>query len=666
MPDKLLIVESPNKVKKIKAILDKTFGQGWKVMASVGHIRDLPEKDIGVSPPEYKPVYVVSGNKKKVVDELTRAAGNAESVWLATDPDREGESISWHLYQALGLKKLGIPVHRVAFHAITEKSIKDAIAKPGIIDIPMVLAQEARRVIDRLVGYKVSPAIGRSAGRVQSPAVRIVVEREAEIENFKPAGYYEVVATLDGLPGGAKGGKPWKPWKAKWDCAPFLPPGAELWQDVATATAVANAKRFAVASAECKKVAVKPPAPFTTSTLQQAASVSLGLSPETTMKLAQSLFAAGHITYHRTDSQNLSAEGVAEAMDWIRQSGLPVAARPNTWPSKDGAQEAHEAIRPSHFNAIEAGESPDEQRLYELIWKRAVASQMADAICEDIKIVLESDVRVPLGNQPPALFKATGRALTDDKGWRTLVDKDSCEEEPDDTASLPRCKQGETYHGTSAALEKKTRPPPRYTEASLVKKLESMEIGRPSTYASIMANIKKKGYITVDGGRKLHATEDGKSVVACLVGARFSFVEFKYTREMEKELDAIHEKKTTYLSVVSDADKVLDGELKAIPAAYRRRPAGAGSGGAKNWHSECVGECQCGGQIMESNKAYECGKCKAIVWKETSGKQTKVEIDDALELLAGGTVHWTNVKSAKGTYYSADFHLVDGKVKPIF
>ena len=543
MTQTVLIVESPNKIKKITALL----GQQYKVVASVGHFRDLPRKEMGVAPPEYRPHYEVT--KPDVVKRL-RSAVRGNHVLLATDPDREGESIAWHLQQTLRLPK----AKRVTFQEITRDVLRQALAHPRPINANLVRAQEARRVLDRLVGYRVSGVLrditgqALSAGRVQTPAVRLVVEREKEIQAFQPVTHYDVEACFesDGLA-----------WAAKWDFRPWLASGEKYWLDATCAQAVAQLHRFQVIGVETHQKSTRPPAPFTTSTLQQAASSQLKLRPKKTMDLAQQLFAAGLITYHRTDSPNLSDEAINGVRDYLAATGFSdyVPALPNHWKSKAGAQEAHEAIRPTHIDkadvAEEAGD-PAAARLYQLIWRRTIASQMKNAEDQLATVTLHSQEVTPDGRQHT--FIATGKVEIFD-GWRHLL-KDTDNE----TAPLPPLQGGQALDVRDCnVVKKRTKPPSRYTEASLIKALEHRGIGRPSTYASIMDTLYARGYVT-EKNRHLVPAEPAFAVIDALRG-RFEFAEYDFTRDIEACLDKIAHGKHGYRQLVAQVDRRLDEEL---------------------------------------------------------------------------------------------------------
>ncbi len=572
-----MIVESPNKIRKIREIL----GAGWDVAASVGHIRDLPVKDLGIEMPGYRPRYELSDRGADVVKGLRARAAKAEAVYLATDPDREGEAIAWHVAEALKLKK----PHRVSFDAITPEVIRRAIAAPRSVDTHLVHAQEARRVLDRLVGYQVSPVLSRqaarrglSAGRVQSPAVRLVVEREREIEAFREVRHFGAELSFDG-----------GSWRAQWETAPFLKalsgqslPGKDekYILDEALAARAAACRDCTVIASANKLVRQPPPPPFTTSTMLQAASVQLRWKPDVTAQVAQRLFEAGLITYHRTDSQNFSAEALKEVRGYAAGRGLPLPERARSWRARGNAQEAHEAIRPTHFEAMEAGEDAQQRQLYRLIWLRAVASQLADAEWS------VNTTRLSARNgEETFTFKAEGRVLAA-PGWKALTAKDDAEEAGDDDeregGKVPVLPVGAAVRAESGrVLHKKTEPPPRYTQATLIKKLESIGIGRPSTYPAILKNVQTRGYLE-DSAKYLRPTELGCVVVDALL-TRFSFVEYEFTRALEQELDDIAEGKREYLAVVSAADERLQRELAALGGMQRFPVASSAFRASERW-----------------------------------------------------------------------------------
>jgi len=549
---RLIIVESPNKCKKIQGYL----GQGWVVKASLGHVRDLPEKEMGVDLNTFRPSYVATRKGKEVLAGLRASIKSAETVYLAMDPDREGEAIAWHLAEALNLKN----AKRITFNEITQKAVQKAIQETGEIDRQKVAAQECRRILDRLVGYSVSPALSNAygswltAGRVQSVAVRIVAERELAIQNFKPTAYVEVFLSFinDDIA-----------WRAQWIPGDLLGKDQQRWTDKPFAQRVAALKAVKVTAVNEEKQSRRPPPPFITSSLQQAASVSLKMPPKKCMQIAQQLFEAGLITYHRTDSPNLSDEGIADVVAWLTSNGYTVADKPNHWKAKAGAQEGHEAIRPTAVDTVPdtlAGQlDASQQKVYRLIWSRAVASQMPDAVFSITNINLASVEHIA-GNV--MTFVAQGRLLLTD-GWMALTRVDSSEEQTagmDDNQLLPKLqKSTQLTANTGEVVDKQTKPPPRYTEASLIRKLENEGIGRPSTYASIIDNIQHRKYVVVTK-RKLVATDLGIVIYRALKD-RFQFVELEYTRTIESQLDQIAMGAATYGEVVSGAYAQLATEL---------------------------------------------------------------------------------------------------------
>ena len=479
MQPNLVIVESPAKAKTIEKFLGKDF----KVLSSYGHIRDLKKRDFSIDiAKDYSPVYEIPADKKKVVSELKEAAEKADMVWLASDEDREGEAIAWHLYEVLGLTPE--KTRRIVFHEITKTAILKAIENPREIDYNLVNAQQARRVLDRIVGFELSPVLWRkikpslSAGRVQSVAVRLIVEREREIENFKAESSYRVTAFFT-LPDGniIKGELSRRPADYNEACA--------LLERIAEDS-------FSITDITVKPMQKFPAPPFTTSTLQQEAARKLGFSVSQTMKIAQQLYEAGLITYMRTDSVNLSSLAINTAKEVITESfGTEYSAPHNYHTSSKGAQEAHEAIRPTYISNREVEGSLPMQRLYELIWKRTAASQMSNAKTEKTTVAVT-------GEKSGERFTVTGEVIKFD-GFLRLY-KESTEEEPEqenDGSTLPPMKQGERLSMTSAeAVERFSMAPPRYSEASLVHKLEELGIGRPSTYAPTISTIQQREYVT--------------------------------------------------------------------------------------------------------------------------------------------------------------------------
>lgn len=594
---KLLILESPGKVKRVQEIL----GSGWKVAASVGHVRDLPIKEMGVAAPDFKPKYVPTDRGKDVLSRLAGLVKNADDVYLATDPDREGEAIAWHLQDALKLKA----AKRVTYAEITEKAIKAALDAPRSIDMALVAAQEGRRVLDRFCGYMVSGPLSNaageklSAGRVQSPAVRLVVEREREIQDFRSTTHYGVELTFENVDNITDG------WKATWLVKPWLPDsadGQEYLLDKELAEKAAALRSLEVVDCKESESRSAPPAPFTTSSLQQAASNALKFTPKQAMQLAQRLYEQGAITYMRTDSHNLSQDAVDAIRAFCEGQGWPLVEKPRSWKSKEGAQEAHEAIRPTHIEVEEAGETADEKALYRLIRLRSLASQLEDAVYAVRVLQLAADLD---GKQ--ALFEARGRTLLS-QGWKVLTVDDAATEDADDSAEMenpvPTMKPGTRPTAlTGTVLTKKTKPAARFTEASLVCELEKRGIGRPSTYAAILDTIMSRGYVKTEK-RFLTPTPLGVMVVDSLRG-NFSFVEYEFTRTMEQALDDIAAGKADYRAVISGAHARLEQELQTFARAtgkvcpkcgkpmVRRvkKPGKDGKGGYDFWG--CTGWPEC-------------------------------------------------------------------------
>ncbi len=483
MAKNLLIVESPAKAKTIEKIL----GEDFEVKSCYGHIRDLEKEDMGIDINNgFKPKYIVSEDKEKVVKELRSLAKKSQEVWLATDEDREGEAISWHLCEVLGLDPL--TTKRIVFHEITKPAIKKAVEKPRTVNMDLVNAQQARRVLDRIVGFEISPILWRkmsmrnnlSAGRVQSVAVRLIVEREREITKFKAESSFKVEAFFTAPDINNKK-------------VTFKAEGPDKMKGSATAKTYLQRcinATYAVNDVQVKPGKKSPAAPFTTSTLQQEASRKLGYSVSKTMLIAQKLYENGHITYMRTDSVNLSET----AQDNIRgavfqQYGDKYYQQRKFQNKNESAQEAHEAIRPTDMNTTSVGDT-DTQRLYDLIWKRTMASQMADAQLE------RTIAKINVSSQPDPLT-ATGEVIRFDGFLKVYTEgKDEDDDEDENEGMLPPLVAGQALDLTEMrATERFTRPAPRYTEASLVKKLEELGIGRPSTYAPTISTVQQRGYV---------------------------------------------------------------------------------------------------------------------------------------------------------------------------
>ncbi|HEX2792292.1 MAG TPA: type I DNA topoisomerase [Candidatus Paceibacterota bacterium] len=512
MAKKLLIVESPAKARTIQAYL----GKDYEVLASVGHVRDLPKsnKDAVDIEHGFKPSYVISAEKRDVIDKIKKAAAKAEEIFLATDPDREGEAIAWHVKEAAGLTG----TQRVVFHEITKAAVEEALAHPRKIDENLRQAQEARRVLDRIVGYDLSGLIwkkvryGLSAGRVQSPALRILAEREREIQAFVPETYFTIDARFS----------------AHQEEFPAVcteePTTAE---EAARIVREGNAASWKVAAVTERAEDRNPRPPFTTSTLQQAASTRLGFSPSRTMRAAQKLYEAGHITYMRTDSVNLAKEAIAKVAAVVEGEFGKEYVEVRAYKTKSkNAQEAHEAVRPTDPGKMSAGAPGDEQKLYELIRTRTLASQMAAAKILRTGIKAEADKDIPL-------FQSNGSRVIF-PGWLACDTRARGED-----VELPKMAEGEPLALISlGSTEKQTEPPNRYTEAGLIKELEKRGIGRPSTYASTMKTIQDRGYV-LKTGRTLTPTATGMVVSGWLEEHFADYISDSFTAEMEDELDEI-------------------------------------------------------------------------------------------------------------------------------
>lgn len=572
----LVIVESPAKAKTIEKFLGKDF----KVMSSYGHIRDLRKKDISIDlDNDFAPVYEIPSDKKDLVKELKKAASQAETVWLASDEDREGEAISWHLFEVLGLKKEN--TKRIVFHEITKDAILHAIENPRDIDINLVDAQQARRVLDRLVGFELSPVLWKkikpalSAGRVQSVAVRLIVDRENEINNFNSEPYYRVTARFN-VPGGSA---------LKAELSKRLPDEAAAREFLEACAGTT----YRVTDINVRPLRKSPAPPFTTSTLQQEASRKLGFTVSQTMMIAQKLYEAGYITYMRTDSLNLSSLAIGTISKLIKsEHGEQYLHIRKFHTSSKVAQEAHEAIRPTYIDKETIEGTDREKKLYRLIRLRTIASQMADAEIEKTTIdILPGDRKEH--------FTATGEVIKFDGFLKVYLEGNDDEAEtPDGETALPRMTVGETLTAIDVtAAERYTLQPPRYTEASLVKKMEELGIGRPSTYAPTISTIQNREY--VEKGEKpgvkrefttLTLNKDGKiksSVKTETVGADKGkliptdtgiivnefltqhfpdILDYDFTAQMEEKFDLIAEGNTNWSNEIGEFYSLFHPEVE--------------------------------------------------------------------------------------------------------
>ncbi len=569
----LVIVESPAKAKTI----EKFLGSDYKVMSSYGHIRDLKKKDFSIDKSgDFTPVYEIPEDKQELVKQLKKAASQAQTVWLASDEDREGEAIAWHLYEVLELQ----PEHtrRIVFHEITKEAILHAIDNPRDIDINLVDAQQARRVLDRIVGFELSPVLWRkirpslSAGRVQSVAVRLIVERENEIKAFKSEPYFRVTSLFTTTEGRS----------VKAELQKRLP-------DAKTAHAFLNDcadAKFTVNDISVKPLKKQPAPPFTTSTLQQEASRKLGFTVSQTMMLAQRLYEAGHITYMRTDSLNLSSLAINSISKEIETTlGAKYLKVRKYHTSSKGAQEAHEAIRPTYVEKHTIDGTANEKRLYNLIWKRTVASQMADAEIE------KTTATISVSNRTET-FSATGEVIQFDGFLKVYIESRDDDNSSDSSDILPAMNRGEVLNISNiTATERYTQHPPRYTEASLVKKMEELGIGRPSTYAPTISTIQQREYVekgdrsgserqfvtmtladgsiseetkveTVGSDKgKLVPTDTGIVVNDFLTEYFPNVLDYNFTASVEQRFDEIAEGNTGWHSEISDFYNVFHPEV---------------------------------------------------------------------------------------------------------
>lgn len=569
----LVIVESPSKAKTI----NKYLGNDYQVLASFGHVRDLPSKDGSVRPDEdFAMTYTVDSDSQKHITAIAKAAKTADAIYLATDPDREGEAISWHVLEVLQEKKAikkNTTVQRVVFHEVTKRAVLDAIANPRDIDMNLVNAQQARRALDYLVGFSLSPVLwrklpgSRSAGRVQSVALRLICEREAEIETFQTQEYWDISAAMLAV------GKPaikarLTEWQGK-KLEKFDIPNEESAHSIEAAL---KTKQYAVSKVEPKQAKRNPAAPFTTSTLQQEASRKLGFSAKKTMQVAQKLYegvplpsgeTAGLITYMRTDSVHLSGEAIAGARQTIERlfgkEYLPDSPRQYTSKAKN-AQEAHEAIRPTDPSrtpdSVRSTLDKDQQMLYELVWKRTIASQMASAILD--QVVMEF-----AANDNMAVLRANGSTIRFD-GFFALYreGQDDSKGDDDEDRILPNLSVGTPTDAKDiAAAQHFTEPPPRFSEASLVKKLEELGIGRPSTYASILSVLQDRNYVKLDKKRFIPEGR-GRLVNAFLVSFFERYVQPDFTARLEARLDDISAGERDWKEVLHDFWKRFNATIE--------------------------------------------------------------------------------------------------------
>ena len=575
MQKNLVIVESPAKAKTI----EKFLGKDYKVMSSYGHICDLKKKEFSIDTSTFEPVYEIPAEKEKLVSTLKSEVKKADMVWLASDEDREGEAISWHLFTVLGLKPEN--TKRIVFHEITKNAILNAIENPREIDTNLVYAQQARRVLDRIVGFKLSPVLWRkvkpalSAGRVQSVTVRLIVEREREINKFTSESGYRVTAVFE-LPGEENklNTELSRRFKTKEEAEAFL--------------LSCNDATFVISDVTTKPFKKSPAAPFTTSTLQQEAARKLGFTVSQTMMVAQRLYESGHITYMRTDSVNLSSLCIGACKGVVTETyGENYLKSRNYATSSKGAQEAHEAIRPTYMTNTTIEGTVPEKRLYELIWKRTIASQMADAVVE------KTTVNISISGHSDS-FVATGEVTIFD-GFLQVYRESSDDEQTGELAAIPAVHKGNVLTTKEiTATQRFTQHPPRYTEASLVRKLEELGIGRPSTYAPTISTIQQRGYVekgnksgtprtynilTFKNGKitskevqetvgaekaKLLPTDIGIVVNDFLLGFFPEIMDYNFTATVEKDFDEIADGKRNWAELISKFYKDFEPKIEEI------------------------------------------------------------------------------------------------------
>jgi DNA topoisomerase-1 len=588
MADNLVIVESPAKAKTI----EKFLGKGFQVLSSFGHIRDLSKKKLGIDVDKnYLPNYEVDPAKKKQVAVLQKMVNESDTVWLATDEDREGEAIAWHLAEVLNMKKK--KSYRITFNEITKDAIQNAIKNPREINIALVDAQQARRILDRLVGFELSPVLWKkvkpklSAGRVQSVAVRLIVEKEREIKEFQSSSYFRVTAIFSGKD------KNGKAFELKADLQ-------KNFQDIEKTReflGLCKDSSFNVMDVVTKPSVKSPAPPFTTSTLQQEASRKLGFSVSQTMLLAQKLYESGHITYMRTDSVHLSNMAIAASKNEIISEFGEEYSKTRQFQTKSkGAQEAHEAIRPTYFDRKTITGTSNEKRLYDLIRKRTMASQMADAQ------ILKTVISVSISKSPDQVFQAHGETIQFEGFLKVYRESSDDEQDNQENMMLPPLKPGQELNRESiSAMKKYSQQPFRFTEASLVKKLEELGIGRPSTYAPIISTIQDRGYVekgdiqgverivelmVLKGNQikedkkketlgfeksKLRPTDMGKAVTEFLMSHFPEIMNYQFTASVEKEFDRIAEGKLLWQKMIDSFYKKFHPQVSVALELKEKR-----------------------------------------------------------------------------------------------
>ena len=670
MASNLLIVESPAKSKTIS----KFLGEDFKVLSSYGHIRDLKTKGMGVDiDNNFEPQYEVSEDKEQVVRTLKSAAKKAKYIWLASDEDREGEAIAWHLAEVLGID-MG-EKNRIVFHEITKPAVTAALQNPRTIDLKMVDAQQARRVLDRIVGFELSPVLWRkvrpqlSAGRVQSVAVRIIVDREREIQQFEAKGSFRLRALFL-----TEGGE--KVWAE-------MPIRHEQEDEVRAILEQLKEASYKVQNVEVRPGKRRPAPPFTTSTLQQEASRRMGMPVGQTMRVAQSLYEAGYITYMRTDSLNLSTMAVAAACGVIESTYGKEYVQARTYHTKSkGAQEAHEAIRPTNLALEVAGSNKQERALYDIIRKRTLASQMADAELEHTTVQIQSE------GTKKHLFEAKGEVVTFDGFLKVYLEGSDDENVEEETGLLPKMVKGETLTNEEVeARERFTQKPARYTEASLVKRLEELGIGRPSTYAPTIQTIQKREYVAkrslegeersyrelkLKGGKitartkkekygadknKLFPTDTGLVVTDFLVEHFPKVLDYNFTAEVEKEFDEIAEGHKEWTDVLNTFYAFFHENVEEVLADRSETKAGVRLLGEEPKSGKAV-YAKIGryGPMVQVGDAEEGGEKPRFASIPTDLSIESITLEEALKLFV--------LPRALGSYQGDDVEANIGRFGP--
>ena len=675
----LIIVESPTKAKTLSRFLG---GDKYRVEATMGHVRDLPESKLGIKiENDFEPEYVVSTKKKETIEKLKKAALGAEKIYLATDPDREGEAIAWHISELLScylasslsrkkekrdndITRYREGISRITFHEITQKAINEALSKPGEINMDLVEAQTARRILDRLVGFKLSPLLwqkirkGLSAGRVQSVAVRLIVEREKEIERFVPFEYWEISALLQKFVGGELPDAPKFLAKLVKRNGEKLEIGnQEQANEIVEEIQKAGYEIYAVDKKETKR---NPYPPFTTSTLQQAGANRLGWSSKKTMNIAQGLYEQGLITYHRTDSTNLAFEAVAKTRDFIKDNfgGEYLPEKPVFYKTKSkSAQEAHEAVRPTDVSLSQSSNIKsqnqeekflgDEEKLYDLIWKRFVACQMNPAVVEVTTVTTQAAGEVNI-----YLLETRGATEKFD-GWRKLYGKvEETDESGEKIEKLPEVSVGDELKMLEIKPEQKfTQPPPRFNEASLIKTLEELGIGRPSTYAPTISTIQERNYVEKQE-KAFVPTALGVAVTEFLMEYFSDILDYQFTAKMEDDLDKIANGEMKRVPVLSEFYSPFAQKLEGVKRVAQRVPV----------EVEATGEscplCKEGsviirvgrfGKFLACSRFPECRYRAPFVKKVEGFKCPK----------CGGDVVYKKTKKGKGFYGCANWPKCD-------